>query len=159
MVQPIGIICTEHVRSEETPIQPIFAPTCVGRVEVFPEYTEGLQDLEQFSHIYLVYHLHKAKEPRLLTKPFLQDRVRGVFATRAPCRPNPIGLSIVKLVGREENVLTIEGADMLDGTPLLDIKPYTRRFDHVQTERDGWHEEVDDAEAARRGVRNYSLKG
>lgn len=151
----IGVIRSEHVRPEETPIQPIFASDCAGRVEVYPEYAEGLLDIEAYSHIYLIYHLHVVKETRLLTKPFLQDEVHGVFATRSPFRPNPIGLSIVHLVGREGNTLLIEGADILDGTPLLDIKPYTTRFDHVQTERNGWHDKVDDAEAALRGVRNY----
>ncbi|MGI5868717.1 MAG: tRNA (N6-threonylcarbamoyladenosine(37)-N6)-methyltransferase TrmO [Kiritimatiellia bacterium] len=154
-LKQIGVIHTEHVEPEKTPIQPIFAKTCVGHVEVFPDHVDGLQDLEHFSHIYLIYLLHKAKETRLLTKPFLQDKVRGVFATRAPCRPNPLGLSIVRLCKRDGNLLTFEGADMLDGSPLLDIKPYTKRFDHIQTERDGWHDEVEDAEADRRGVRNY----
>jgi len=157
--QVIGIIHSEHKKLEETPIQPIFAPECKGRVEVFPEFADGLRDIELFSHIYLIYHLHAAKETRLLTKPFLQDKVHGVFSTRSPVRPNHIGLSIVKLAGREGNVLLIEGADILDGTPLIDIKPYSKRFDNIPTQRNGWQDEVDDATAWARGRRSYKGSG
>ena len=155
MFQPIGVIHSEHVRPEDTPIQPIFASDCLGRVEVYPEYAEGLLDIEAYSHIYLIYHLHAVKETRLLTKPFLQDEVHGIFATRSPFRPNPIGLSIVQLAGREGNTLLIEGADILDGTPLLDIKPYSRRFDNISTQRNGWQDEVDDETARQRGRRGF----
>jgi len=88
-----------------------------------------------------------------VVKPFLQDVERGVFATRAPCRPNPIGLSVVKLVRREGNVLYLDGVDVLDGTPLLDIKPYTAKFDRIETTRNGWQDEVDDQTARLRGRR------
>jgi len=152
---PIGVIHSEHTEAAKTPIQPIYAPSCTGTVEVFPEYAEGLDDLDGFSHIYLLYHLDRAAKPRLKVKPFLQDILRGVFSTRAPCRPNPIGLSIVRLIRREGNVLHIEGADILDGTPLLDIKPYASRFDCVQTDRNGWHDEVSEENAQVRGKRNY----
>jgi tRNA-Thr(GGU) m(6)t(6)A37 methyltransferase TsaA len=155
----IGVIHTGHSNPEETPIQPCFAPDCKGRVVVFSEYAAGLKDLEAFSHLYLVFHLHQAGESKLLTKPFMQDVLRGVFATRSPRRPNPIGLSIVKLTGREDNVLHIEGADMLDGTPLLDIKPYSSRFDRMESTRDGWQCEVDDATAWERGRRGYKEAG
>ena len=155
MFQPIGVIHSEHVRPEDTPIQPIFASDCLGRVEVYPEYAEGLLDIEAYSHIYLIYHLHAVKETRLLTKPFLQDEVHGIFATRSPFRPNPIGLSIVQLAGREGNTLLIEGADILDGTPLLDIKPYSKRFDNISTQRNGWQDEVDDETARQRGRRGF----
>ena len=151
----IGVIHSNHTRPEETPIQPVFASGCKGQVEVFPEFAEGLRDMERFSHIYLVYHFHQAHEVRLLTKPFLQDREHGIFATRAPCRPNPIGLSIVKLVGRVGNVLLIEGADILDATPLLDIKPYSKRFDNIATQRNGWQDEIDDTIAERLACREY----
>ena len=151
----IGVIHSSHTRPEETPIQPIFASGCIGRVEVLPEYAEGLCDIERFSHIYLVYHFHQVREVRLLTKPVLQDKAHGIFATRAPCRPNPIGISIVKLVGREGNTLLIEGADILDGTPLLDIKPYTKRFDNIATQRNGWQDEIDDTIAERLACREY----
>jgi len=152
---PIGVIHSEHTEAAKTPIQPVYAPSCTGTVEVFPEYAEGLDDLDGFSHIYLLYHLDRAAKPRLKVKPFLQDILRGVFSTRAPCRPNPIGLSIVRLIRREGNVLHIEGADILDGTPLLDIKPYASRFDCVQTDRNGWHDEVSEENAQVRGKRNY----
>ena len=151
----IGVIHSGHTRPEETPIQPVFASGCKGQVEVFPEFAEGLRDMERFSHIYLVYHFHQVNEVRLLTKPFLQDREHGIFATRAPCRPNPIGLSIVKLVGRAGNVLLIEGADILDATPLLDIKPYSKRFDNIATQRNGWQDEIDDTIAERLACREY----
>jgi len=153
--RPIGVIRSEHKCPEETPIQPVYAQGCLGRVEVFPEYAEGLSDLEGFSHIYLIYHFHRAGEPRLRVKPFLQDVVRGVFSTRAPCRPNPIGLSIVRLLRREGNILYLDGVDILDGTPLLDIKPYTAKFDRVETTRNGWQDEVDEETAQRRGRRGH----
>jgi len=151
--QPIGVIRSEHTNPEETPIQPVYAEGCDGRAEVFPEFAAGLRDLEGFSHIYLLYHMHKASASKLVVKPFLQDAERGVFATRAPCRPNPIGLSVVKLVRREGNVLHLDGVDVLDGTPLLDIKPYTARFDCIQGTRNGWQDEVDEETAQRRGKR------
>jgi tRNA-Thr(GGU) m(6)t(6)A37 methyltransferase TsaA len=153
--QVIGVIHSEHRKAEETPIQPVFAPDCKGRVEVFPSFAAGLKDIELYSHLYLVYHLDRIREVRLQTKPFLQDIEHGIFATRAPWRPNPIGLSIVKLVGREENVLQIEGVDILDGSPLLDIKPYSKRFDNIPTQRNGWQDDVDDATAWKRGRREY----
>jgi tRNA-Thr(GGU) m(6)t(6)A37 methyltransferase TsaA len=124
-------------------------------VEVFPELAEGLRDLEGFSHIYLVYHFHQSGPTRLVVKPFLQDVERGVFATRATCRPNPIGLSIVELVCREGSVLHINNVDILDGTPLLDIKPYTAKFDRIDTARNGWQDAVDEETARQRGRRGY----
>ena len=151
----IGVIHSEHQKAEETPIQPAYAQGCVGRVEVFPEYVEGLRDIEGFSHVYLLYHLDRTGSAKLVVKPFLQDVERGVFATRAPCRPNPIGLSIVKLVKREGNVLQLDDVDILDGTPLLDIKPYTARFDWVKTTRNGWQDSVDEETARRRGRRGH----
>jgi tRNA-Thr(GGU) m(6)t(6)A37 methyltransferase TsaA len=151
----IGIIHSEHTVQEETPIQPIYAKGCKGRVEIFPEYEEGLRDLDGFSHIYLIYHLHQVKTVKLIVKPFLQDVERGVFSTRAPGRPNPIGLSIVELERREGNILHLDGVDILDGTPLLDIKPYTEKFDRVETRCNGWQDEVDEETARRRGRRGY----
>ncbi len=158
--KPIGVIRSGHIRPEDTPIQPVFATGCQGRAEVFPEYEAGLRDLEGFSHIYLLYHLHRAGPARLIIMPFLQDVEHGVFATRSPCRPNPIGLSIVALERREGNVLYLDGVDVLNGTPLLDIKPYTARFDRVETTRNGWQDEVDDETAWQRGTRGHrGLKG
>ena len=154
--RPIGVIRSEHDAAEETPIQPAYAKGCKARVEVFPEFAPGLRDVEGFSHIYLIYHFHRAGPPKLLVKPFLQDVERGVFATRAPSRPNALGLSIVELVRREGNVLHVDGVDILDGTPLLDIKPYTTKFDRVETKRNGWQDKVDEETARRRGKRGYT---
>ena len=153
--RPIGVIHSDHVVPERTPIQPAYACGCRGRVEIFPEFAEGLRDLEGFSHIYLLYHFHRCGPARLVVKPFLQDVERGVFSTRAPCRPNPVGLSIVELVRREGNVLHVDNVDILDGTPLLDIKPYTARFDRIDATRNGWQDEVDEDTAGRRGRREH----
>ncbi len=149
------MIRSEHSVAEETPIQPVYAQGCLGRVEVFEEFAEGLKDVEDFSHIYLLYHLHRAGPPRLIVKPFLQDVEHGIFATRSPTRPNAIGLSVVTLVRREGNILIVDGVDVLDGTPLLDIKPYTAKFDFVQTTRNGWQDDVDEDVARQRGRRGY----
>jgi len=153
--KPIGIIHSGHTVQEETPIQPAYAKGCKGWAEIFPEYKTGLRDLDGFSHIYLIYHLHQVKSVKLIVKPFLQDIDRGVFSTRAPSRPNPIGLSIVELVGLEMNILHLDGVDILDGTPLLDIKPYSAKFDRVETRCNGWQDEVDEDTARRRGRRGY----
>jgi tRNA-Thr(GGU) m(6)t(6)A37 methyltransferase TsaA len=114
----------------------------LGAVEVFPEYAEGLRDIEGFSHLYLIYHLHHTEECTLVRKPFLDgSKDRGIFATRHFCRPNPIGLSIVELKTVRGNVLEVGGIDVLDGTPLLDIKPYVRQFDCREDVRSGWVDE------------------
>ena len=153
--KPIGLIRSEHTEAERTPIQPVFAEGCKGRAEVFPEYADGLRDIEGFSHIYILYGFHRAGPCRLTVKPFLQDVEHGVFATRAPCRPNPIGLSVVRLARREGCILHLEDLDVLDGTPLLDIKPYTAKFDRIETQRNGWQDQVDDRTAHGRGVRGH----
>jgi tRNA-Thr(GGU) m(6)t(6)A37 methyltransferase TsaA len=122
------------------PIQPSRAKGTRGTVEVLPEYAEGLADLEGFSHIILIYHFHRSTGHRLKVVPFLDTEERGVFATRAPSRPNAIGLSLVRLVSVEKNRLSVEGVDILDGTPLLDIKPYVPDFDEKTDVRLGWLE-------------------
>jgi tRNA-Thr(GGU) m(6)t(6)A37 methyltransferase TsaA len=152
-IRPIGTIHTPHTRAAETPIQPVFAEGIAGRAEIRPEYADGLRDLEGFSHIWLLYWFHQADAPRLLVRPFLQEFEHGVFATRAPTRPNPIGLSLVRLVRREGCVLHLADVDILDGTPLLDIKPYVPRFDYRTDVRTGWLEAVDEETAQRRGRR------
>ncbi|MCU0577820.1 MAG: tRNA (N6-threonylcarbamoyladenosine(37)-N6)-methyltransferase TrmO [Desulfobacterota bacterium] len=152
---PIGIIRSPHTDPERTPIQPVYAQGCPGRAEVMPQYAEGLKDLDGFSHIILIYHFHKAGSVQLTVQPFLQDVERGVFSTRAPCRPNSIGLSIVELLRREGTTLHFAGVDILDGTPLLDIKPYVGRFDCIEGTRDGWQHEVDEPMAQLRGRRGY----
>ncbi len=152
---PIGFLHSSHQAAEETPIQPAYAPDCEGRLVVFPEYVEGLRDLDGFSHMYLIYHFHRAQPVKLIVKPFLQNVEHGVFSTRAPVRPNPIGLSIVRLVRIEGNILHLRGVDILDGTPVLDIKPYTDKFDHVKTLQNGWQDDVDGATAQVRGRRKF----
>ena len=137
---PIGIIHTPYTDLTDMPIQPAGAPHVQGKIEVAPEYVPGLQDLDGFSHIILLYHLHQVKTTDLLVTPFLDDQTRGVFATRAPRRPNPIGLSVVKLSRIEGATLHIENVDVLDGTPLLDIKPYIPEFDHYNDVKIGWLE-------------------
>lgn len=153
ILRPIGVIHTPHTRSDETPIQPVFAEGVQGRAEVLPEYAAGLQDLGGFSHIWLLYWFDRAGPAQLALRPYLQDDLHGVFATRAPARPNPIGLSLVRLVRCEGRVLHLADVDMLDGTPLLDIKPYVPRFDCRTGVRTGWLEAVDESTAERRGRR------
>lgn len=152
---PIGVIRSEHTVAKETPIQPAYAKGCRGRADILPQFAEGLRDLEGFSHLYLIVHLHQADPVKLLVKPFLQDVERGLFATRAPCRPNAIGLSIVELVGIEGTTLLLDGVDILDGTPILDIKPYCAKFDCIPQTRNGWQDEVDEATAQQLGRREY----
>lgn len=136
--QPIGIIHTPNIEKPLTPIQSSRSEL-QGTVEVFPQYTEGLQGLEEFSHIFLFYEFHRSgKEASLLVSPFLDDRKHGIFATRYPYRPNPLGFSVVRLTSRQENILFFTGADMLDGTPLLDIKPYIPDFDVFDAQETGW---------------------
>jgi tRNA-Thr(GGU) m(6)t(6)A37 methyltransferase TsaA len=155
-LSPIGVIHSPHTWEKEIPIQPVYAEGIKGTAEVFPEYAEGLRDIEGFSHIYLIYHFHRAKPIRLIVKPFLEDAFHGVFATRTPHRPNPIGFSVVRLIKREDNILHIEDLDVLDGTPLLDIKPYISRFDHRENVRNGWQEHIDEDLARLRGSRRYA---
>ncbi len=156
MVKPIGFVKSEHKKSEETPIQPVFAYECTGTLELLPEYEDGLLDIDGFSHIILLYWLHKAKFNSLHVKPYLQDVDHGIFATRFPHRPNPLGLSIVKLIRRERSVLHIQGLDILDGTPVLDIKPYSTIFDCYVGARNGWMDNVDKETMERRGRNGYS---
>jgi tRNA-Thr(GGU) m(6)t(6)A37 methyltransferase TsaA len=151
----IGVIHSEHTRAEDTPIQPAFAEGSPGTVEVFPEYAAGLKDIEGFSHIILLYLFDRAGQPVLVAKPFLEDAEHGVFAIRHPRRPNHIGLSVVKLIRREENVLVVENVDILDGTPLLDIKPFIPRFDVPEKARGGWQDAIDPEVARARGRRGY----
>ena len=120
------------------PIQPAGAKGVAGTVEINPEYREGLSDLEGFSHVILIYHFHLSEGYSLRVKPFLDKKLRGVFSTRAPRRPNPIGLSVVRLIGVEDSTLHIENVDIVDGTPLLDIKPYVSGLDGIEAERTGW---------------------
>ena len=140
LYKPIGIIHSPFKEVKGTPIQPAGAKGIDGNVEVFPEYAQGLKDLEGFSHIILLYHFHLSKKPSMTVTPFMDSSPRGIFATRSPRRPNPIGISVVRLVGIEDNILHIQDVDMIDGTPLLDIKPYVPDFDIREIQRFGWLE-------------------
>ncbi len=135
---PIGIIRTPFKEPEGTPIQASGARGVEGIVEVLPEYVEGLKDLDGFSHVILIYHFHLAKASQLLAKPFLHDEEHGIFAIRGPSRPNPIGISIVRLEKITDNVLSIIDVDIVDQTPLLDIKPYVPEFDQREASNVGW---------------------
>jgi len=138
--KPIGIIHTPFNDIEGMPIQPTGATGVEGIIEIFSEFADGLKDLDGFSHIILIYHLHLSGDFKLLVKPFMDDEIHGIFATRAPKRPNPIGFSVVKLNKIEGNIINIENIDVLNGTPLLDIKPYVFDFDSVSDSRKGWLE-------------------
>ena len=135
----IGIIRTPFKSKRDTPIQP-FRSKATGRIEVFKKYIDGLSDIEGFSHLILIYKFHKSRGYCLKVKPFLDDHLRGLFATRYPRRPNQIGLTIVELLKRQNNILFVKGIDVLDGTPLLDIKPYVPDFGPKETIRIGWLE-------------------
>ena len=137
---PIGTIETPFNDLKGMPIQPSGAAQIQGTIILDKFYEQGLNDLEGFSHIILLYHFHQSTGYRLMVKPFLDDQKRGLFSTRAPRRPNPIGLSIVRLIKREGNKLTIEGIDVLNGTPLIDIKPYVPGFDAKEVTAIGWLE-------------------
>ncbi len=139
-MEPIGIIHTPFQDRRGMPIQPAGAEGRRGRVEIFEQYRDGLQDLEGFSHIILIYLFHKSAGFSLRVTPFMDDVERGVFSTRAPRRPNPIGLSTVELDRVENGSLYLERVDMLDGTPLLDIKPYVPEFEPATKVRIGWLE-------------------
>jgi tRNA (adenine37-N6)-methyltransferase len=137
----IGIIRSPFSEAKGTPIQPAGAAGVSGSIEMLPEYIQALKDLEGFSHIILLYYFHLSSGFSLLVKPFLDNQLRGVFSTRSPSRPNNIGLSVVRLLGVDENILHIEDVDMIDGTPLLDIKPYVPGFDIREVQRFGWLED------------------
>lgn len=137
IVKPIGVIRTPFKSSEEVPIQSSKSNT-KGHVEISAEYLDALKSLDGFSHVILLYWFHKAKPPKMLLKPFLDTEEHGLFSIRAPSRPNPIGISIVKLLSIENTRLEIEGVDMLDGTPLIDIKPFVPEFDNRPHATSGW---------------------
>lgn len=142
-LNPIGNISSPWKTPEGMPIQPAAAQGVRGEINLAPEYVEGITDLEGFSHIILLYYFHKIKQHKLRVKPFLDDKKHGVFATRSPQRPNHLGLSVVKLLEIEGNRLLIENLDILDGTPLLDIKPYVPIFDVHPAQSAGWLETID----------------
>jgi tRNA (adenine37-N6)-methyltransferase len=138
IMEPIGIIHTPFTTKEDCPIQPVYSSNSTGRVELFMKFEAGLKDIEPFSHIYLLYLLDRSGSIELVRPTFLDDEPHGIFASRHPCRPNGIGMSVVKLIRREGNILIIEGPDMLDKTPLLDIKPFIPKFDTIVSASEGW---------------------
>jgi tRNA (adenine37-N6)-methyltransferase len=139
IMKPIGIIHTPFKDIASMPIQPKGAKDIIGEIHINEEYIQGLKDLEGFSHIYLIYHLHKVQKTNLMVVPFMDSVERGVFSTRSPQRPNHIGLSITRIEKIENGIITIKGIDVLDGTPLLDIKPYIKNFDAVEeVNSSGW---------------------
>jgi tRNA-Thr(GGU) m(6)t(6)A37 methyltransferase TsaA len=139
LMRPIGMIHSPFTEKSETPIQPSRSQA-IGRVELYPQFTDGLQDIEGFSHLILLYVFHRASKYSLQVTPFLDDQLRGLFSTRYPSRPNPIGISTVRFVSRDSNGFEVEGIDVLDGTPLLDIKPYMPEFDIRENVSAGWYE-------------------
>lgn len=138
---PIGIIYSQYQSPEGVPIQPLAAKSSSGKIEIFEEYVECLKDLEGFSHIHLLFHFNKPRRKFTpLVTPFLDSKYRGVFSTRAPHRPNGIGLSVVRLDRVEKNILYISELDIINETPLLDIKPFVPQFDNRDNCRIGWLE-------------------
>jgi len=134
----------------------VVAEGCEGRAELLPEYAEGLSDLDGFSHIYLIYHFHRAKgEVKMLVKPYMESVERGLFAMRSPSKPNSIGISVVRLTGITKNVLLLDEVDIVDGTPLLDIKPYTEKSDVRRDVKSGWQDAIDNETAKQLGKRGY----
>ena len=144
IIEPIGMIFTPYVEIENMPIQPIAAKGVKGYIEIYEEYAEGLKDLEGFSHITLLYHFHEICGFELMVTPFMDTEKHGIFATKAPKRPNAIGISTVKLIGIDRNIITVEQVDMLDGTPLIDIKPFYPRYDNRRNVKSGWLEKNKD---------------
>jgi tRNA (adenine37-N6)-methyltransferase len=140
-IKPIGTIFTPHTSIKDMPIQPLAAKGIRGFIKLLPEYTEGLKDLEGFSHITLLYHFHKINGVELVVTPFMDTEKHGIFACKAPKRPNAIGISTVKLISINENIIIIEQVDMLDGTPLIDIKPFYPRYDNRLHAKIGWLEQ------------------
>ncbi len=136
--EPIGIIHTPFKSLKDIPIQSSMSDI-KGNIEILPQYQSGLKDLSGFSHIYCFYFFDMVKLPvPLQSKPFLENELKGVFAIRTPFRPNPIGLSILKILGIEKNIITVNNVDILDLTPILDIKPYVPQFDAIKTKKIGW---------------------
>jgi len=140
LYSPIGYFKSPYTEIKGMPIQPIGAEDIEGSIEILPEFSAGLQDLEGFSHVYVLYHLHQIEGYDLMIKPFLDTKRHGVFATRSPKRPNPIGLSVMRLIRVNGVYVFLKGIDVLDKTPVIDIKPYVADFDRCDADRFGWFE-------------------
>ena len=152
-LQALGLIRTPHQDPDRTPIQPCFAEGALGELHLDPAFAAGLEGLEAFSHAFLVYRLHRAEPGPLRVKPYLSDTPTGIFACRYPHRPNALGLSLVRILSVEGTRVVFEGADMLDGSPLLDIKPYYPKADCPEAPWGGWTESLDPERARRIGSR------
>ena len=139
---PIGVLKTPYENKSGVPIQGVFDHNSSGEAEIFEEYEKGLLDIEGFSHIIIIYVFHLSHGYELVCKPYMEDELHGVFSMRAPRRPNPIGLSVVKLMRREGRILYLSEVDMLNGTPILDIKPFVPKFDSRDKTRMGWMEKT-----------------
>lgn len=137
-MNPIGIIYSPYQQTKDMPIQGTFKPGVKARIELKQEYRAGLKDLDGFSHAILIYYFHKSQKVQIEGKPFLEDNTHGIFAIRSPHRPNHIGLSVVKIESIEKNQLYFSEVDVLDGTPVLDIKPYVKQFDARDNTVSGW---------------------
>jgi tRNA-Thr(GGU) m(6)t(6)A37 methyltransferase TsaA len=128
------------VEPQGTPIQGVFADSTEGIVHLEPEYVDGLRDLDGFSHAILIYHFHKSEEERIIGQPYLERKEHGIFSIRSPHRPNHIGLSVVRIKSIDGGEVRFSEVDILDGTPILDIKPYVRQFDSRDNAVSGWME-------------------
>ncbi len=153
--QSIGTIRSPHKELSKIPIQPVFCKGIEGKVILNDQYIEGLKDLDEFSHIYLFFYFNKSEKTCLQLRPYLSDEKYGIFATRAPHRPNKLGMSLVRLLRIEDNILYVSDIDILDGTPLVDIKPYIRRFDSIEISKSGWQDSIQDDDVLIRGLRDY----
>ena len=137
-LRPVGTIRTPFLTKDDAPIQGAFRPEAIGTVEVASEFAEGLADIDGFTHLILLYEFDRAAPVEMVRQTFLGDEPHGLWATRHPARPNPIGLTVVSLLSRDGTTLTVGGIDVLDNTPLLDIKPYIPRFDSFPDASEGW---------------------
>jgi tRNA-Thr(GGU) m(6)t(6)A37 methyltransferase TsaA len=137
---PIGIIRSPYKKPKDVPIQSKFNEDVLGRIEVYDKYKEGLRDLNEFSHAFVLFHLHQSNREDILAEPYLEKVMHGVFSIRTPHRPNHIGLSIIRIQHIENNVIDFKGVDMIDNTPVLDIKPYVSHFDCIENTQCGWLE-------------------
>jgi len=155
-MKTIGIIHTPFITLEDMPIQPKGAEEVIGTIKINREFVQGLDDLDGFSHIYLLYGFHMAQKTAMKVTPFMDTSQRGVFATRSPLRPNHIGLSLVMLKKVEDNILTVQGIDVLDKTPLLDIKPYVAVFDEIQKSTSGWMQSSKEEVNLKRSDRRFA---
>jgi len=152
----IGVVRSRFTDLENMPIQPVGAMDVEGVVEIEPQYEEGLKDLDGFSHIYLLYHFHQAPKVKLRVTPYMDTMEHGVFATRSPLRPSHLGMSVVELLSVEGSTLRIRGVDILDGTPVIDVKPYLPQFDMRENVRTGWMQKDGSTVAAARSDKRFA---